>query len=80
MSLVKAVKGSNAPDASGSSEKTSGSLGMTGWTPADYPSQGPAKSNADVSTTDNPPGLGNDGTNMSAYEEQKADMDGKTGK
>lgn len=82
MSLVKAVKGSNAPDQSGSTDKTSGSLGMVGFTPVDYPSQMPAKSNADVSSTDTAPGLGNDGTNLSAYQgtDQPTDISGKTGK
>jgi hypothetical protein len=80
MSLTKAVSGSNAPKADGDNSKTSGSLGMVGFTPVDYPSQMPAKSNADLTSLDQAPSLGNDGTNMSAYDEQKADISGKTGK
>jgi hypothetical protein len=80
MSLVKSLPGSNAPDQKGSDEKTSGSLGMVGFTPVDFPSQMPAKSNSDLFANDVPSGLGNDGTNMSAYDEQKADISPMTGK
>ena len=80
MSLVKSLPGSNAPDQKGSDEKTSGSLGMVGFTPVDFPSQMPAKSNGDLFANDTPNGLGNDGTNMSAYDEQKADISPMTGK
>ena len=79
MALVKAIGGSNAPKADGDTDKQSGSLGMVGFTPVDYPNQKPAMSNADLFTNDTPPGLGNDGTNMSAYDEQKADLSPKTG-
>jgi hypothetical protein len=80
MGLLKSEKGSNAAQPSSDDGPTAGSLGMVGFTKADYPAQRPAKSNADVSTTDTAPGLGNDGTNMSAYDEQSADINGKTGK
>jgi hypothetical protein len=80
MSLVKSLPGSNAPDQKGSDEKTSGSLGMVGFTPVDFPSQMPAKSNSDLFANDTPSGLGNDGTNMSGYDEQKAEISPMTGK
>ncbi len=80
MSLVKSLPGSNAPDQKGSDEKTSGSLGMVGFTPVDYPSQKPAQANSDLFANDTPSGLGNDGTNLSAYDEQKADLSPMTGK
>jgi hypothetical protein len=53
---------------------------MVGFTPVDFPSQMPAKSNSDLFANDTPSGLGNDGTNMSAYDEQKADISPMTGK
>lgn len=80
MSLVKAIGESNAPKADGDTDKTSGSVGMVGFTPVDYPGQRPAKSNADLFTNDVAPGLGQDGTNLSAYDEQEAEVNPKTGK
>lgn len=80
MSLVKAEKDSNAAKPTSDDEPTSGSLGMVGFTKVDYPSQRPAMKNSDISTLDNAEGLGNDGTNMSAYEEQETDISGLTGK
>lgn len=80
MSLTKALGGSNAPKADGDTSKQSGSLGMVGFTPVDYPSQKPAMSNSDLPTNDTPPGLGQDGTNLSAYDEQKGDLSPMTGK
>lgn len=80
MSLVKAVSGSNAPDQKGSDEKTSGSLGMVGFTPVDYPSQSPAKSNSDLFSNEAASGLGDDGTNLSAYQDQKGEISPMTGK
>ncbi|HXU02570.1 MAG TPA: hypothetical protein VN903_16510, partial [Polyangia bacterium] len=80
MSLVKSLPGSNAPDQKGSDEKTSGSLGMVGFTPVDYPSQTPAKSNSDLFANDTPNGLGDDGTNLSAYKDQKGEISPMTGK
>jgi hypothetical protein len=68
-SLVKSIGGSNAPSA------------KEGFTKVDYPGQRPAMSNADVSSTKEFGGsLGNDGTNMSAYEEQVADISPENGK
>ena len=81
MSLVGAVKSSNAAKSGGESEPTSGSLGMVGFTPVDQPTQRPAKRNADISTLESVKGsLGDDGTNLGSYKDQPADVSGMTGK
>lgn len=80
MSLVKAEKDSNAAKSGGDNAPTEGSLGMTGFTHIEQPTQRPAMKNSDISTLDEPPGLGNDGTNLDSYEEQPAHINGKTGK
>jgi len=82
MSLVKSHSDSNASDPNASTDPMSGSVGMSGFTKMPYPTAKPAQSNADVGITlgDSIGSLGNDGTNMSAYEEQKADISAEKGK
>ncbi len=81
MSLVGAVKSSNAAKSGGEDAPTSGSLGMTGFTPVDQPSQRPAMKNSDISTLEEVKGsLENDGTNLGSYHDQADDINGMTGK
>lgn len=80
MSLVKAEKDSNAAKPTSDDEPNKGSLGMVGFTEVPQPSQRPAMSNKDISTLDEPEGLGNDGTNMKSYHDQPDHIDGMTGK
>ncbi len=81
MSLVKSFDNSNAADPNSSTDPMTGSVGMTGFTKMPYPTQKPAMSNADVgvSLRDSIGSLGNDGTNMSAYKEQKTDITAEKG-
>jgi len=80
MSLVKSFDDSNAADPNTNTEAMKGSVGMVGFTAQPYPAQMPARSNADVKIQGDSIGsLGNDGTNMSAYDEQKIDINAETG-
>ena len=80
MSLEKAHGDSNAAKKGGSTDAMTGSVGMTGFTKMPYPADMPARLNSDVANTEESIGsLGNDGTNMDAYEEQKVDIKSKTG-
>jgi hypothetical protein len=81
MSVTGAIKSSNAAKEDGDGEKTSGSLGMVGFTDTPYPTQRPAEKNSDISSLEAVKGsLGNSGTNESAYTEQKFQISGMTGK
>lgn len=81
MSLLKAVPGSN-PAASGAGRdiKTGGSeAAMCGFTEISTAAE-PAKSNAEVSTTDGKlGGAKQEGTSISAYKSQKADVGPESG-
>ncbi len=80
MSLTKSIGGSNAPNSSGETGVGGGSVGKDGYTIVTV-SQIPARSNADVTTTKDFAGsLGNEGTNLSAYEEQPETLDAENGK
>lgn len=82
MSLVKAFDESNASDSNTNTDAMTGSVGMTGFTKMPYPTAMPARSNSDIkiSLADSIGSLGNDGTNMKAYDEQKADITAEQGK
>jgi len=79
MSLIKARSDSNAAKAGGETGPTSGEVFTVGFSKVDYPSERPAKSNADVGSTGAPAGdMGNDGTNLDAYKFQPDTIDGKS--
>lgn len=79
--LTKAIKGSNAPSGSGETGVGGGSMAKDGYTIVEQPSQRPAMKNSDVADTKEFGGsLGNDGTNMSAYEDQPAKVSAENGK
>lgn len=81
MSLVKSIGGSNAPNQSGDTGVGGGSVAKDGYTIVDQPSQKPAMKNEDIKVTKEFAGsLGNDGTNMGAYEEQPAKVNAENGK
>jgi len=81
MGLVHSFDDSNASDPNTNTEAMTGSVGMVGFTKVPYPKQMPARNNADVKIQGESIGaLGNDGTNMEAYEEQPIDLNSETGK
>lgn len=75
MSLNKALPDSNAPKGEGSRPENNASgdsVGQLGYSVVPFPSQKPARSNADVSTTsDFDLSKVNEGTSMPSYEQSE---------
>lgn len=72
MSLPRARKDSNAPDANSDNTPSTGEVAMVGFTKVEYESFRPARMNSDVASTsdNNDWDMGQDGTSVGAYEFQ----------
>lgn len=79
--LTKAVSGSNAADKSSDNGAPSGGVAKEGFTLEPYPSQKPAGSQGEVANTkENIGALGNEGTGMNSYHDQKKTISALSGK
>jgi hypothetical protein len=79
MALTKALGDSNAAKAGADMAAQSGDPAMLGYTKVPFPSQEPAKSNADVGITSGSKFVDQQGTSLGAYHHQPAKPDAKTG-
>lgn len=82
MALTKSLGDSNAAPGGPSMDENSGpgEVGMLGYTQVPFPSQMPAKSNADVGITKNMGAIHpNQGTSTGAYAHQDDKVNAKTG-
>jgi len=84
MSLTKVFPDSNAPDASGQRPEDNASAGggaaMLGYSKVPFPSQMPARSNSDISITqDFAFTMVNQGTSLPSYDEQDDTVSSESG-
>lgn len=83
MSLNRALPDSNAPDSPGQRPENNASgdsVGMLGYSVIPFPSQKPARSNADVATTSDFAFTSvNEGTSFPSYDEQPETVSSETG-
>lgn len=83
MSLTKSLPDSNAAESNGKRPETNAagdSVGMTGYSVIPFPSQKPARSNADVAITQAfDMNEVNEGTSFPSYDEQPETVSAETG-
>lgn len=82
MSITKALGDSNAAPKGPSMDENSGpnEVGMLGYVPMPFPSQMPARSNADVGITKDLSIAAQQGTSIGAYAVQPETVSSKSGK
>lgn len=82
MSITKSLGDSNAAPKGASMDENSGpnEVGMLGYVPMPFPSQMPAKSNADIGITKDLSIAAQQGTSIGSYTDQPETVSSKSGK